>query len=144
MGSIDRYGAMLHDGSEYTGSYTEKLTKRQIQQWHRTRIEAVLSGVVDGLVVETILCQMEAEAVTEMLLKDYADVKFWVSFQCKDELLLAHGQNFANSAKTNIYINNEQIPPLIVYSNRGEMYDALKSGWTGHDKCVPLASYGYN
>ncbi|KAL9928665.1 LOW QUALITY PROTEIN: uncharacterized protein ACN427_007240 [Glossina fuscipes fuscipes] len=100
MGSIDRYGAMLHDGSEYTGSYTEKLTKRQIQQWHRTRIEAVLSGVVDGLVVETILCQMEAEAVTEMLLKDYADVKFWVSFQCKDELLLAHGQNFANSAKS--------------------------------------------
>uniref|UniRef100_A0A1B0C5Q4 Hcy-binding domain-containing protein n=1 Tax=Glossina palpalis gambiensis TaxID=67801 RepID=A0A1B0C5Q4_9MUSC len=81
MGSIGHYGAMLHDGSEYTASYTEKL-------------------IVDDVAVETILCQMEAEAVTEMLLKDYLDVKFWVSFQCKDELRLAHGENFANAAKS--------------------------------------------
>lgn len=26
---------------------------------------------------------MEAEAVVDMLLQDYPDVKFWVSFQCK-------------------------------------------------------------
>lgn len=26
---------------------------------------------------------MEAEAVVDMILDDYADVKFWVSFQCK-------------------------------------------------------------
>lgn len=38
-------------------------------------------------------------------------------------------------------LNHEQIPQLIVYSNRGEIYDATKGEWTGHDKCVPLASY---
>ncbi|KAI9577993.1 homocysteine S-methyltransferase 3-like isoform X2 [Glossina fuscipes] len=67
---------------------------------HRTRIEVVLSGGEDGLAVETAPCKMKAEAVTEMFLKDYLDEKFCVSFQCKDELRLAYGENFANAAKT--------------------------------------------
>uniref|UniRef100_A0A1A9WKZ8 Hcy-binding domain-containing protein n=1 Tax=Glossina brevipalpis TaxID=37001 RepID=A0A1A9WKZ8_9MUSC len=175
MGSIGPYGAMLHDGSEYDGSYTEKVSKQQIQEWHRTRIDAVVTEGVNGLAVETIPCLMEAEAITEMLLKDYPDVKFWISFQCKDELHLAHGENFANAAKTiweliieanaidrlygigvncvnpkfvstlfqsfHKFVHYKQTPPLIVYSNRGEIYDAIKGEWTGRDKCVPLVSY---
>lgn len=100
LGSIGPYGAMLHDGSEYNGSYTEKITKQEIQKWHRTRIDAVLAEGVAGLAVETIPCQKEAEAVTEMLLADYPDVKFWISFQCKDEQTLAHGEDFATAAKS--------------------------------------------
>lgn len=100
LGSVGPYGAMLHDGSEYNGSYTDKVTKEEIQNWHRTRINALLDEDVNGLAVETIPCPKEAEAVTEMLLNDYPNVQFWVSFQCKDEMHLAHGENFANAAKS--------------------------------------------
>lgn len=100
LGSVGPYGAMLHDGSEYDGSYTDKVSKEDVQKWHRVRIDALLAEGVDGLAVETIPCQMEAEAVTELLLKEYPAVKFWVSFQCKDDLHLAHGENFANAAKS--------------------------------------------
>lgn len=100
LGSVGPYGAMLHDGSEYNGSYTDKVSKEEIQNWHRTRIDALLAEDVNGLAVETIPCQMEAEAITEMILNDYPTAKFWVSFQCKDESHLAHGENFANAAKS--------------------------------------------
>lgn len=100
LGSVGPYGAMLHDGSEYNGSYTDRVSKDEIQNWHRTRIDALLAEGVNGLAVETIPCQMEAEAVTEMILNDYTTAKFWVSFQCKDDLHLAHGENFANAAQS--------------------------------------------
>ena len=35
---------------------------------------------------------------------------------------------------------NTQIP-LIVYSNRGEIYDSEIGDWTGTEKCKPLISY---
>ncbi|XP_005182626.1 uncharacterized protein LOC101898193 isoform X2 [Musca domestica] len=178
MGSVGPYGAMLHDGSEYCGSYTDKVSKEEFQSFHRIRIDALLEENVDGLSVETIPCQKEAEAVTEILLRDYAHVKFWISFQCKDDLHLAHGENFANAAKAvwdmikkkhgakakdHIYgigvncvnpnfvanlfkslhtlLGNEDLPPLVVYSNRGEIYDADKGEWTGLDDCIPMESY---
>ncbi|XP_067624618.1 AP2-associated protein kinase 1-like isoform X4 [Eurosta solidaginis] len=81
LASIGPYGAHLHDGSEYKGSYSKRVSSEDIQNWHRHRIDACLAEGVDGLAVETIPCQMEAEAVVDMLLKDYVDVKFWVSFQ---------------------------------------------------------------
>ncbi|XP_073820738.1 uncharacterized protein isoform X2 [Musca autumnalis] len=180
MGSVGPYGAMLHDGSEYCGSYTDKVSKEELQNFHRVRIDALLAENVDGLSVETIPCQKEAEAITEMLLKDYPNVKFWISFQCKDDLHLAHGENFANAAKAiwdmikkhhggakgndhifGIGVNcvnpnfvaslfkslhtllgeEEVLPPLVVYSNRGEIYDADKGEWTGRDSCIPMESY---
>lgn len=50
------YGAHLHDGSEYSGSYADKVTKDTIKNWHRVRIDAVLSAGVDALAIETIPC----------------------------------------------------------------------------------------
>ena len=201
LGSVGPYGAMLHDGSEYNGSYTDKVSKEEIQNWHRTRIEALLAEGVNGLAVETIPCQMEAEAVTEMILNDYPTAKFWISFQCKDESHLAHGENFANAAESiwnmvkqanardrifgigvnclnpkvtnkiihrlrkkyqinlfvcvnfyfklvvplfkslHVLLNNKDLPPLIVYSNRGETFDLEKDEWVDQDKCVPLETY---
>lgn len=38
---------------------------------------------VDALAVETIPCQMEAEAVVDLLCEEFPETKFWVSFQCK-------------------------------------------------------------
>lgn len=98
IASIGPFGAHLHDGSEYTGSYADYVPAKEITDWHRVRIEACLEAGVDALAIETIPCQMEAEALVEMLCDDYPDVKFWVAFQCKDESTLAHGETFADAA----------------------------------------------
>uniref|UniRef100_A0A6P4E5X5 Homocysteine S-methyltransferase 3 n=1 Tax=Drosophila rhopaloa TaxID=1041015 RepID=A0A6P4E5X5_DRORH len=164
LGSIGPYGAYLHDGSEYSGSYADKMTKEQLKAWHRTRINICLAAGVDGLALETLPCQLEAEAVTEFVLDNCANTKFWVSFQCKDEKHLASGESFAEAALSvwrlvqsrkaesrlfGIGVNcvnplfvtplllsltkaagSDRIP-LVVYSNRGEIYDADQGEWTG-------------
>lgn len=100
IASIGPYGAHLHDGSEYTGEYADYVPHKEITDWHRARIDACLQAGVDALAIETIPCQMEAEALVEMLCDDYPDVKFWVAFQCKDEQTLAHGEDFVDAASS--------------------------------------------
>jgi len=97
MASIGPFGAHLHDGSEYTGDYVDHLSAKYISDWHRTRINACLEAGVDALAIETIPCQMEAECLAEMLCEDYPGVKFWISFQCKDDQHLAHGEDFSDA-----------------------------------------------
>lgn len=60
LASIGPYGAHLHDGSEYKGSYSKRVSIEDIQKWHRPRIDACLAEGVDGLAVETIPCQVYA------------------------------------------------------------------------------------
>lgn len=83
VASIGPYGAHLHDGSEYSGSYADYVTIKTLQTWHRIRIDAVLETGVDCLAVETIPCRIEAEAILDMMCNEYPDVRFWLSFQCK-------------------------------------------------------------
>lgn len=56
--SIGPYGAHLHDGSEYTGSYATKVSPAAIKKWHKVRIDACVEAGVDGLAIETIPCQV--------------------------------------------------------------------------------------
>lgn len=85
--SIGPYGAHLHDGSEYNGSYADTVPPEDIKEWHRRRIEACLEAGVDILAIETIPCQIEAEVLVDMLCHEYKNVKFWISFQCKVGML---------------------------------------------------------
>ncbi|CAG9809934.1 unnamed protein product [Chironomus riparius] len=99
--SIGPYGAHLHDGSEYTGSYENKVSVGTIKKWHKVRIQACIEAGVDGLAIETIPCLMEARAVVDLLLEEYPDVKFWVSFQCKvDGNAVANGDSFSESVRS--------------------------------------------
>lgn len=170
MASIGPYGAHLCDKSEYRGSYAESVTSEVMRNWHRVRIEACLSEGVDGLAIETIPCQREAETVVDLVCEEFPSAKFWVSFQCKDEEHLAHGQKFKDaylsiqqrleekSASHNCMaigvncvdpkivaslfksVQDNKNIPFIVYSNRGEEYDE-KNGWVGAEKCVPLTTF---
>lgn len=56
FGSIGPYGAHLHDGSEYTGSYEKKISVATIKKWHKVRMDACIEAGVDGLAIETIPC----------------------------------------------------------------------------------------
>ena len=48
-GSVGPYGACLHDGSEYTGSYlrgVNAVRSDQLVEWHKDRVEALQEGGV--------------------------------------------------------------------------------------------------
>ncbi|XP_041777963.1 homocysteine S-methyltransferase-like [Anopheles merus] len=100
VASIGPYGAHLHDGSEYTGRYAADVCADTIQKWHRPRIDACLEAGVDVLGIETIPCKMEAEALLDMLCDEYPTVRFWISFQCKDNQHLANGELFADTVSS--------------------------------------------
>ncbi|XP_058058609.1 uncharacterized protein LOC131209538 [Anopheles bellator] len=100
VASIGPYGAHLHDGSEYSGNYSSSVSQDTIQKWHRSRIEACLETGVDVLGMETIPCKMEAEALLDMMCEDYPNVRFWISFQCKDHLHLANGELFSDAVSS--------------------------------------------
>lgn len=89
-GSVGPYGASLHDGSEYTGSYMDKVSKETILSWHRPRIMALMEEGVDLLAIETIPTLDEAELLLE-LIRDYPEQKAWLSFQCKVSLCFLRG-----------------------------------------------------
>lgn len=80
MGS---YGASLHDGSEYTGSYIQTTTVETMNAYHRPKISALIEGGVDLLGIETIPCKSEAEVLLNLLKNEYPNVKAWLSFTCK-------------------------------------------------------------
>lgn len=165
-GSVGPYGASLHDGSEYTGQYVERVRKETIMAWHRARFNALIEEGVDLLAIETIPARAEAEALIE-LLKEYPNQKAWLAFQCKDPEHTAHGENFAEVARTCWALGKEQLVaigvnclnpnyvcdllknvnqgvihsiPLIVYPNSGEEYSP-DDGWSGKDKCVNLMEF---
>lgn len=165
-GSIGPYGAHLHDGSEYNGAYADATPAATIRDWHRPRLEALIDSGVDLLAFETIPCEKEALVLVEML-KDYPNMKAWISFSCKDDKHIAHGEEFQAVAKkcydlnpgqilavganctapaniagllSGINDNREAAIPLIVYPNSGEKYHK-DFGWTEGDKLQQLDCY---
>ncbi len=150
--SVGPYGAFLADGSEYRGNYG--LGEKELMDFHRPRMKALIEAGADMLACETIPCLIEAQAIAK-LLKEFPDVTTWVSFSARDEKHISEGQVFADCVKqlerhpqiAAIGINctsPKHIPaliraakkvtqkPVLVYPNSGEKYDAAKNEWDGH------------
>jgi len=149
--SIGPYGAILHDGSEYTGAYG--VTEQELSEFHRSRLELLDGAGADLLACETIPSLSEARVLCELL----RDVQHpaWVSFSCKDEQHLCDGASLAEAAALFrdhpavqvVGINCVQphlVVPLIrtlrqaapekaivVYPNSGEVYRAEDNSWSG-------------
>jgi homocysteine S-methyltransferase len=149
--SVGPYGAFLADGSEYRGNYG--LTEKELMDFHRPRMKALIDAGPDMLACETIPCLVEAQAIAK-LLKEFPDITAWISFTACDEEHISEGQVFADCVKeleTNpqigaIGINctspkyvtsliNEATKvtekPILVYPNSGETYNAMKNDWNG-------------
>lgn len=165
-GSIGPYGAYLHDGSEYNGSYADKVSTEKMKEWHAPRLSALVTGGVDLIAFETLPCRKEAEVLVEML-KEYPHMKGYLSFSCKGENSLVNGEDFKTVVKKCWDMNPNQLiavgvnccPPTIVaklfkginddeqykipfitYPNSGEKYKP-EEGWVEADKCEPLANF---
>jgi homocysteine S-methyltransferase len=149
--SIGPYGAVLHDGSEYTGNYD--IAAEGLADFHRERLAILDCDDVDLLACETIPSGVEAQVLCE-LLQD-ARNSGWVSFSCRDEAHLADGTSLAEAASRfadhpkvlALGVNcvaPELVLPLIdvlktaapkksvvVYPNSGEIYRSEDNAWLG-------------
>ena len=153
--SIGPYGAYLADGSEYRGDY--KLTKQELIDFHRPRVEALTGSGADLLACETIPCLIEAQALIE-LLKEFPNAYAWFTFSAKDDKHISNGERIADCAEwldqfpqvAAIGINCTALPyipslireiknktdkPIIVYPNSGETYDPVTKSWYGETSC---------
>lgn len=87
VASLGAYGAVLADGSEYRGDYAAD--DATIVAHHRERLEQ-LAPLADLVACETIPCLREAELLAAVLAP--SPVPAWVSFQCRDDAHVAHGE----------------------------------------------------
>ncbi|KAL3047859.1 hypothetical protein OYC64_021928 [Pagothenia borchgrevinki] len=150
-GSVGPYGAFLLDGSEYTGAYAEKMSEEDFKVWHRPQIECLAAAGADFVAFETIPSLKEAKALVD-LLREFPDVKAWLSFSCKDGRSLSDGSLFSEAVQA--VIGSDQLvavgvnccPPAllqplldsaaslgtdpcwVVYPNSGEDWDS-EHGW---------------
>ena len=76
-GSVGPYGAMLADGSEYTGAYVAGSASRDLRAFHRPRMELLAEAGADVLACETVPAAAEAEAL--LAEADALGVPVWLS-----------------------------------------------------------------
>lgn len=149
--SVGPYGAFLADGSEYRGNYG--LPEKELMDFHRPRMNALIEAGTDILACETIPCLIEAQAIAK-LLKEFPNTTAWISFTARDDKHISEGQVFADCVRqledhpqiAAIGINctsPKYIPalmreaksvtdkPILAYPNSGETYDAAKNDWNG-------------
>lgn len=150
--SVGPYGAIVHDGSEYRGDYT--VDQAFLEDFHRRRLEVILSEGPDLLAVETIPTLSEVRAVAAVL-HDRPDMPFWVSMSCRSATEMVSGEPIADAvtalaelpgllaigancvapeivegiART---IREVAEIPVIAYPNRGGEWDADRGTWEGH------------
>ncbi|MGW0564264.1 homocysteine S-methyltransferase [Streptomyces sp. NPDC003016] len=147
--SVGPYGAMLADGSEYRGRYG--LSVRELERFHRPRVEALVAAAPDVLALETVPDTDEAEALLRAVEGSGAPV--WLSYS------IAGGRTRAGQpldAAFALAAGNDQViavgincceprdadaavelaasvsgKPVVVYPNSGEQWDARGRRWRG-------------
>jgi homocysteine S-methyltransferase len=154
-GSVGPYGAMLADGSEYTGGYVEAMTVADLRRFHRPRMELLAEAGADVLACETVPAAAEAEAlITEA---DELGIPVWLSLttvvdddgvvrtrrgeRAADVFamaagvaeVIAVGVNCTAPAAIGPTVAAASIAgkPVVVYPNSGEGWDAAARRWTG-------------
>ena len=153
--SVGPYGAFLADGSEYEGNYG--LSADQLKDFHRERLQVLISSRPDYLAIETIPELTEARAILELLGELGSTIPFWISFSCKNGSEISSGELFSQAvALTNdlpncvgVGINctdPEFITPLmksaqlgqnfVIYPNSGRAWDATNKKWMGIKESV--------
>jgi len=149
--SIGPYGAMLHDGSEYTGTYD--ISAAELRDFHAERLRLFDGSDVDVLALETIPSLQEADVLASLLHE--CETPAWVSFSCRDQHCISDGTPVAEAAglyrghPTVLAVGINCTAPqyvvallkavrkvlpdkaMMAYPNSGEVYDAEDNTWSG-------------
>ncbi|KAF2722609.1 homocysteine methyltransferase [Polychaeton citri CBS 116435] len=151
-GSVGPYGAYLADGSEYTGAYS--LSQTEMQNFHRPRIQALVSAGADLLAVETIPNVHEAEAILSLLRTEFRGSLCWLSCTLAPSgLAICDGTPLTELARlvdgyrdVAVAVGVNCVPPglvttalkelkqgtelpLVAYPNSGEEWDSKQRAW---------------
>ncbi|MFT4113748.1 homocysteine S-methyltransferase [Silvibacterium sp.] len=93
--SLGPYGAALHNGAEFHGNYEIPFT--ELVDFHAGRLEILADTKADLVAFETVPSLEEARAIA-VALADFPNISAWVSFTCRDEAHVAHGETLAECA----------------------------------------------
>lgn len=157
--SIGPFGAVLANGSEYTGRYGVDWSR--VATHHRERIEVLIDAGADMFAVETIPLSEEGRLIAEIL-DDFGAPPAWFSFGVADpdpsgstivrtyggdpiSAAIAGVREYRNLVAVGVNCSHpdvidralEAIPevdesaPRIVYPNHGRHWDAVARAWTG-------------
>jgi homocysteine S-methyltransferase len=160
-GSVGPYGAMLADGSEYTGAYADELGIAALRAFHRPRMEILAGAGADVLACETVPAAAEAGALVAEAVS--VGMPIWLSLTTVlDEEgvprtrrgepaadvyalvagvpeVIAVGVNCTAPAAIGptIAAASAAGKPIVVYPNSGESWDATDRRWTGSPGISP-------
>lgn len=106
VASLGCYGAVLADGSEYTGKYGNEMSVEELVGFHEKRVRVLFNQEggtngergrertpmdLDGIAFETIPCLQEVKAIIKAVKSAQPNVFVWLSLACKDEKTLNDG-----------------------------------------------------
>jgi homocysteine S-methyltransferase len=166
-GSLGPYGAMLADGSEYTGDYVTEVTVARLRAFHRPRMELLAEAGADVLACETVPAAAEAEALIAEA--DALGIPVWLSLttvldgdgvvrtrrgeRAAEVFAMAAGVDAVVAVGVNCTAPDTVGPavvqaarigkPVVVYPNSGEGWDATARRWTGGPAIAPDAVPGW-
>jgi homocysteine S-methyltransferase len=158
--SVGPYGAVLADGSEYTGSYG--VSSDVLRDFHVERLEVLATAGADLLAVETIPSEQEVTVLLDVLSAVGSVVPAWLSLTCADSSRtragepvarvfgLAHGHDGVVAVGVNCtaprYVEelvSAAVPasgkPAVAYPNSGESWDGATRTWGGDGAVVDVA-----
>ncbi|MEU8701249.1 homocysteine S-methyltransferase [Streptomyces sp. NPDC048680] len=147
--SVGPYGAVTADGAEYRGRYG--LSVRELERFHRPRIEALAAARPDALALETVPDSDEAEALLQVA--GECGLPVWLSYTVADgktragqpleeafglatgrDQVVAVGVNCCDPADADRAVRTAAEvtgKPVVVYPNSGERWDAGRRRWAG-------------
>ncbi len=162
-GSVGPYGAMLADGSEYTGAYVDEVDLAALRAFHRPRMELLADAGADVLACETVPAAAEAEALLAeagsigvpvwlsltTVLDDDGTVRTRRGERAAEVFAMAAGVDAVIAVGVNCTAPSAVGPavaaaaaagrPVVVYPNSGETWDAPGRRWTGSPGLSPEA-----
>jgi len=149
--SMGPYGAILHDGSEFTGDYS--VTDAEMRGFHTERLRLFDKSEADVLALETIPALSEARVLAELLWD--CETPAWVSFCCRDGQRISDGTPVGDVARlfedhpgvlavgvnctapqfivSLVQTLHAVLPDkvIVAYPNSGETYDVNENTWSG-------------
>ena len=147
--SVGPYGALLADGSEYTGRYGVPRTR--LHDVHRSRVELLAEAGPDLFAVETVPDAEEAEVLVEIL--DDVGLPYWLSYsvaggrtragqRLEDAFAVVAGSDASIGTGVNCCAPEEVLPALevarsvtglpgVAYPNSGRGWDSATRRWSG-------------
>lgn len=159
--SVGPYGAMLADGSEYRGRYG--LTVRELEDFHRPRIEVLAAAGPDVLALETVPDTDEARALLRV--SEGIGLPVWLSYSIAGgrtragqdlaaafalaaghDQVIAVGVNCCEPTDADRAVElatRETGKPVVVYPNSGERWDAASRAWRGEVTFDPARLPGW-